>query len=140
LIISKRRLNKQVIADFRLGYSPTGSGYLPRSPSAKLQTNCATPAVATVSRQPICSRPHDGTAYGCTEAVIGFTARLIADEPNAPKYITRRKPAVRQSRHVFGLHLAKDAIRLQIMHCGRQYGRYCHPKRHKNVVATAIPP
>lgn len=44
--------------------------------------------------------------------VIGFTARLLVDEPNAPKYInTPQTPVYDKSRHVFGLHLAKEAIR-----------------------------
>jgi len=44
--------------------------------------------------------------------IIGFTARLLNDEPNAPKYInTPQTPLYDKSRHVFGLHLAKEAIR-----------------------------
>ncbi|QQS19035.1 DNA primase [Candidatus Saccharibacteria bacterium] len=44
--------------------------------------------------------------------VVGFTARLLSDDPNAPKYInTPGTPLYDKSRHVFGLHLAKDAIR-----------------------------
>jgi DNA primase len=44
--------------------------------------------------------------------VIGFTARLIADNPQAPKYInTPSTPLYDKSRHVFGLHFAKEAIR-----------------------------
>jgi len=44
--------------------------------------------------------------------VIGFTARLLADDPQAPKYInTPATPLYDKSRHVYGLHLAKDAIR-----------------------------
>jgi DNA primase len=44
--------------------------------------------------------------------VIGFTARLLVDDPKAPKYInTPATPLYDKSRHVFGLHLAKDAIR-----------------------------
>lgn len=46
--------------------------------------------------------------------VIGFTARILVDDPNAPKYInTPASPLYDKSRHVFGLHLAKDAIRKQ---------------------------
>jgi len=46
--------------------------------------------------------------------VIGFTARLLADEPDAPKYInTPQTVTYDKSRHVFGLHLAKEAIRKQ---------------------------
>jgi DNA primase len=44
--------------------------------------------------------------------VIGFTARLLEDEPNAPKYInTPQTLLYDKSRHVYGLHLAKESIR-----------------------------
>ena len=44
--------------------------------------------------------------------VIGFTARILEDDPKAPKYInTPQTPLYDKSRHVFGLHLAKEAIR-----------------------------
>jgi DNA primase len=45
-------------------------------------------------------------------AVVGFTARLLADEPNSPKYInTPATITYDKGRQVFGLHLAKEAIR-----------------------------
>jgi DNA primase len=44
--------------------------------------------------------------------VIGFTARLLEDNPRAPKYInTPQTPLYDKSRHVYGLHLAKEHIR-----------------------------
>ncbi len=44
--------------------------------------------------------------------VIGFTARLLSDEKDSPKYInTPQTVLYDKSRHVFGLHLAKTAIR-----------------------------
>jgi DNA primase len=44
--------------------------------------------------------------------IVGFTARLLADEPDAPKYInTPQTVTYDKSRQVFGLHLAKEAIR-----------------------------
>ncbi|MGH7194400.1 MAG: DNA primase, partial [Candidatus Saccharimonadales bacterium] len=44
--------------------------------------------------------------------IVGFTARLLADEPDAPKYInTPQTITYDKSRQVFGLHLAKEAIR-----------------------------
>lgn len=44
--------------------------------------------------------------------VIGFTARLLYDDPNAPKYInTPQTLLYDKGRHVYGLHLAKQAIR-----------------------------
>ena len=44
--------------------------------------------------------------------VIGFTARLLEDAPNAPKYLnTPQTLLYDKGRHVYGLHLAKDSIR-----------------------------
>ena len=44
--------------------------------------------------------------------VVGFTARLLKDDKNAPKYInTPQTMLYDKSRHVYGLHLAKEAIR-----------------------------
>jgi len=43
---------------------------------------------------------------------IGFTARLLNDDPDAPKYInTPQTILYDKSRHVFGLHQAKESIR-----------------------------
>lgn len=44
--------------------------------------------------------------------VIGFTARILVDAPNAPKYLnTSQTLLYDKSRHVFGLSQAKEAIR-----------------------------
>ena len=44
--------------------------------------------------------------------IIGFTARILEDDPNAPKYInTPQTLLYDKSNHVYGLHLAKEAIR-----------------------------
>ena len=44
--------------------------------------------------------------------VIGFTARQLDDEPGAPKYInTPQTVLYDKSRHIYGLHLAKEYIR-----------------------------
>ncbi|HET9173968.1 MAG TPA: DNA primase [Candidatus Saccharimonadales bacterium] len=44
--------------------------------------------------------------------VIGFTARLLDDAPDQPKYInTPQTVLYDKSRHVYGLHLAKESIR-----------------------------
>jgi DNA primase len=46
--------------------------------------------------------------------IVGFTARLLADEPDSPKYInTPQTVTYDKSRQVYGLHLAKEAIRKQ---------------------------
>ncbi|MEK7599502.1 MAG: DNA primase [Patescibacteria group bacterium] len=44
--------------------------------------------------------------------VIGFTARQLDDDPSAPKYInTPQTVLYDKSRHIYGLHLAKETIR-----------------------------
>jgi len=44
--------------------------------------------------------------------VIGFTARLLSEDAEAPKYInTPQTVLYDKSRHVYGLHLAKESIR-----------------------------
>jgi len=44
--------------------------------------------------------------------VIGFTARILEDEPNAPKYLNTPETVLyNKGRHVFGLSQAKEAIR-----------------------------
>ncbi len=44
--------------------------------------------------------------------VVGFTARLLHDEPNAPKYINTPSTIVYdKGRQLYGLHMAKQAIR-----------------------------
>lgn len=73
--------------------------------------------------------------------VIGFTARLLADEPNAPKYINTPQTVVYdKGRHVFGLHWAKEAIRkdgFAVIVEGNMDVIASHQAGVRNVVATA---
>lgn len=46
--------------------------------------------------------------------VVGFTARLLKDDKNAPKYFNTPQTLIYdKGRQVYGLHLAKEAIRKQ---------------------------
>ncbi len=73
--------------------------------------------------------------------VIGFTARLLDDDPNAPKYInTPQTVLYDKSRHVYGLHLAKDKIRREgfaVLTEGNLDVIASHQTGVTNVVATA---
>lgn len=73
--------------------------------------------------------------------IIGFTARLLADDPGAPKYInTPSTPLYDKSRHIFGLHLAKEAIRknkFAVMAEGNLDVIASHQASVAHVVATA---
>lgn len=73
--------------------------------------------------------------------VIGFTARLLDEQPNAPKYInTPQTLLYDKSRHVYGLHLAKDKIRREgfaVLVEGNLDVIASHQAGITNVVATA---
>jgi DNA primase len=73
--------------------------------------------------------------------VIGFTARLLEDDPNAPKYLnTPQTLLYDKSRHVYGLHLAKDSLRrdgFAVLVEGNLDVIASHQAGVKNVVATA---
>jgi len=73
--------------------------------------------------------------------VIGFTARLLIDDPNAPKYInTPQTVLYDKSRHIYGLHLAKESIRkskFAVLVEGNLDVISSHQAGIKQVVATA---
>lgn len=73
--------------------------------------------------------------------IIGFTARLLYDEPDAPKYINTPQTVVYdKGRNVFGLHLAKEAVRkssFAVIVEGNMDVIASHQADVKNVVATA---
>lgn len=116
-VFKKRALSKDTVREWRLGYSPNnGDALVTFLKSKKFTDNEIKKAGLSAQRYrgvgdmfrgrimvPLCD-PQG--------RVIGFTARLLADDPNAPKYInTPQTPLYDKSRHVFGLHLAKEAIR-----------------------------
>ncbi len=118
-ILKSRGYRKDTVLAFRLGYSPDPGralmDYLLKTKFTQQEIKAA--GLSTMRR----GGPSDMfrgrimvplmDGFG---KVIGFTARLLHDEPNAPKYINTPQTALYdKSRHVFGLHLAKQAIREQ---------------------------
>ncbi|MDQ5932591.1 MAG: primase [Patescibacteria group bacterium] len=73
--------------------------------------------------------------------VIGFTGRIITDDPKAPKYLNTPQTLVYdKSRHVFGLSQAKEAIRkadFSVVVEGNLDVVSSHQAGIKNVVASA---
>lgn len=112
--VKRRGLNRQVVHDFRLGYAPgdgrslltflTQKGYS----SAEIREGGLIGSRGTdLFRDRLMVPLMDGQGQ-----VIGFTARLVRDVKGAPKYLnTPQTLLYDKSRHVFGLHLAKEAIR-----------------------------
>lgn len=113
-IFKKRKLSKQVVQDFKIGYAPTTGDALVKFLAKKGFSNAELADAGLVNRYgtdlfrgrmivPLM----DGTGQ-----VIGFTGRIIVDDPKAPKYLnTSQTLLYDKSRHVFGLSLAKEAIR-----------------------------
>ncbi|HKR82285.1 MAG TPA: DNA primase [Candidatus Saccharimonadales bacterium] len=117
-IFKKRAFTKETALEWRLGYSPNTGRALLDFLKAKGYKE------AEITKAGLTARAYRGglqdmfrgrimiPLQDATGRVIGFTARLLADAPNAPKYINTPQTALYdKSRHVYGLHLAKEAIR-----------------------------
>jgi len=116
-LINQRQFKKDTIVSWRLGYSPNKGSALADFLTKKGFTTDEMQRAGLVSLRgrhprdmfrgrvmiPLCDQ---------SGQVVGFTARLLADEPNSPKYINTPATVVYdKSRQIFGLHLAKEAIR-----------------------------
>jgi len=113
-VFKKRGLSKQIVQDFRIGYAPTSGDALVNFFKKKGYKREDVDAAGLLNR-------YGGDMFrgrmmvplmDPSGQVIGFTARIIEDEPNAPKYLnTPQTMLYDKSRHVFGLSQAKEAIR-----------------------------
>ncbi|MGH7196993.1 MAG: DNA primase [Candidatus Saccharimonadales bacterium] len=145
-VFKKRKLNKEIVRDFRIGYAPNTENALFTALGKRDFTERELrDAGLAVTRR---SGPGDMfrgrmmvPLMDPQGRVVGFTARQIADEPNAPKYInTPQTLLYDKGRHVFGLHLAKEAIRQAscvVIVEGNLDVVSSHQVGIKNVVATA---
>jgi DNA primase len=145
-VIKKRKFNKQTLNDFRLGYAPhNGTALMDFLKKRGFDE-------AAIKLAGLSSQRYRGPAdmfrgrimIPLTDAQgspIGFTARILEDEPDAPKYInTPQTLLYDKSRHVFGLHLAKDAIRRSgfvVVVEGNLDVIASHQAGYANVVASA---
>ena len=117
-VLKKRKYSKATALEWRVGYSPnTGSALLDFAKSKGFSEE-------ELKQAGLTARSYRGGVQDMFRGrlmiplqdpqgnVIGFTARLLSDDPNAPKYInTPQTVLYDKSRHVYGLHLAKQPIR-----------------------------
>jgi DNA primase len=116
-IFEKRKFTKEVALAFRLGYSPnTGTALLDFMKKRGFTE-------AELQKAGLVTKRYRGSGdmfrgriqiplQDAQGRVIGFTARLLEDDPNAPKYLnTPQTILYDKGRHVYGLHLAKEGIR-----------------------------
>lgn len=116
-IFAKRKFTKEVVLAFRLGYSPNNGAALMDFMKKKGFTE------AELTKAGLVTRRYRGSGdmfrgriqiplMDAQGRVIGFTARLLEENPDAPKYLnTPQTVLYDKGRHVYGLHLAKEGIR-----------------------------
>ncbi|HUY53290.1 MAG TPA: DNA primase [Candidatus Dormibacteraeota bacterium] len=116
-VFKNRHFDKETVLDFRLGYSPNNGDALIRfllkqgfSLKDLQESGLATRGYQNpidMFRGRLMIPLADGQGR-----IIGFTARQLVNDNNSPKYInTPQTILYDKSRHVYGLHLAKDSIR-----------------------------
>jgi DNA primase len=116
-IRQKRQFTRETQLEWRLGYSPNNGTALIDFLKSKKCTDWEIKSAGLSARRfrGIGDMFRGRIMIPLADAqgrVIGFTARLLADDPDAPKYInTPQTLLYDKSRHVFGLHLAKETIR-----------------------------
>ena len=113
-VFKKRKLSKAIVQDFRIGYAPTTGDALVQFLTKKGFSRNEMDEAGLLNR-------FGGDMFrgrmmvplmDATGQVIGFTARIIADDPKAPKYLnTPQTLLYDKGRHVFGLSQAKESIR-----------------------------
>lgn len=145
-ILKRRGYSKETALEFRIGYSPnTGHALVDFLRSKKYTDSEIKQAGLATDRYGKLNDMFRGRIMiplqDARGSVIGFTARLLKDEPNAPKYInTPQTILYDKSRHVYGLHLAKDSIRKNKFVVGVEGNLdviASHQAGVKNVVASA---
>jgi DNA primase len=117
-VLNKRKFTKQTALEWRLGYAPnTGTALFDYAKKqgfseAELKQAGLTAANYRGGLQDMFRGRLMIPLQDPLGAVIGFTARLLDDDPQAPKYInTPQTVLYDKSRHIYGLHKAKEAIR-----------------------------
>lgn len=114
-VLQQRQFTKETALMWRLGYSPNTGDALTKFAKTKgfserelQQAGLTNRFKGDLFRGRLMIPLQDPTGR-----VIGFTARqLDSTDTNAPKYMnTPQTPLYDKSRHVYGLHLAKQAIR-----------------------------
>jgi DNA primase len=145
-VTKKRHFNRQTVNDFRLGYAPNnGKALVDFLKLRKFDEPAMKAAGLTANRYNGLGDMFRGRIMiplmDSQGTSIGFTARLLDDDPDAPKYINTPQTVIYdKSRHVFGLHLAKEPIRktgFAVIVEGNLDVIASHQAGFANVVATA---
>lgn len=115
--LKKRGFKRETILEWQLGYAPNTrtalTDYLGKNGFDMHEVKLA--GLAGESRDRVYDMFRGRVMIPLADSrgqVIGFTARLLKESKDAPKYINTPQTLVYdKSRHIYGLHLAKEAIR-----------------------------
>ncbi len=113
-VFKKRGLSKEVVQTFQIGYAPDSGNALVQFLLKKgfSKQELATSGLTNQYGGDLFRGRMMVPLMDASGRVVGFTGRIIQDEPNAPKYLnTPQTPLYDKSRHVFGLSQAKESIR-----------------------------
>ncbi|CAN5681250.1 DNA primase [soil metagenome] len=120
-VFKKRQFNKETALAFRLGYAPnTGFALVDYLKKNNVTDKELQQAGLSSSRSGSAGKRTSDMFRGRLMIpladpqgkIVGFTARLLDDDPDAPKYInTPQTVLYDKGRHIYGLHLAKESIR-----------------------------
>jgi DNA primase len=113
-VFKKRGLSKEIVQEFRIGYAPDDGEAVVNFLMKKDFSRQELAAAGLTNRfgGDIFRARMTVPLMDPSGQVIGFTGRIIKDDPKAPKYLNTPQTLVYdKSRHVFGLSQAKEAIR-----------------------------
>jgi DNA primase len=113
-VFKKRGLSKDIVQTFKIGYAPSSGDALVSFLQKKgfngrelAEAGLTNRYGGDLFRGRMMVPLMDGSGQ-----VIGFTARILENDPNAPKYLnTPQTLLYDKSRNVFGLSQSKEAIR-----------------------------
>ncbi len=144
-VVKQRGYNKQTIQDFKIGYAPASGTALTdflkkrgftadEMIKAGLATNRR--GLYDLFRGRLLIPLSDGQGRP-----VGFTGRILEADDNGPKYLNTPATMIYdKSRQLFGLHLAKEAVRKEkfaVVTEGNLDVVASHQAGVKNVVASA---
>jgi DNA primase len=118
-LLKERKFTKQTLLTWQLGYAPnTGKALTDFLSKKGFEAHEMKRAGLVYERRTGVADMFRGRIMipltDVNGATIGYTGRLLSEEPNSPKYInTPQTITYDKGRQVFGLHLAKAAIRKQ---------------------------
>lgn len=146
-VLKQRQFTKETALEWRLGYSPNNGAALLDYAKGKGFTE------VELQQTGLTAKSYRGGLQDMFRGrlmiplqdpqgrLIGFTARQLDDDTNAPKYInTPQTVLYDKSRHIYGLHLAKEAIRktkVAVLVEGNLDVISSHQAGMRQVVATA---